>query len=296
MLFRSLDPDAKYANGSTSTRVYAEDAQIVLNGATFTSDTNTFNVNGLSITTQAVTDEPITITTDTDYDGIYNMIKDFVAEYNDIMNEMTKLYGAASARKYTMLSDEEKEAMSDDEVEKWEGTIKDSLLRRDKDLYNVMECMRGAINKGYEIGGETLFLVNFGVGTGSYFDTEKAERNALHIYGDSDDEKYADKANELKEAISKDPEKVIELFAAMSKDMYTSLHDTMGSTDYRSIYKVYDDKRMKIEYDNYTKQIKDEEKKLNAYEDKWYKKFSAMEVALSKLQSNQNSLASMLGQ
>ncbi len=291
-----LDPDAKYANGSTSTRVYAEDAQIVLNGATFTSDTNTFNVNGLSITTQAVTDEPITITTDTDYDGIYNMIKDFITEYNDIMNEMTKLYNADSARKYTMLSDEEKEAMSDDEVEKWEGTIKDSLLRRDKDLNSVMECMKGAINKGYDIGGETLFLVNFGVGTGSYFDTEKAERNALHIYGDSDDEKYADKDNELKAAISKDPEKVIELFAAMSKDMYDSLHETMGSTDYRSIYKVYDDKRMKIEYDAYTQKIKEEEKKLNAFEDKWYKKFSAMEVALSKLQSSQNSLASMLGQ
>lgn len=291
-----LDPDAKYANGSTSTRVYAEDAQIVLNGATFTSDTNTFNVNGLSITTQAVTDEPITITTDTDYDGIYNMIKDFITEYNDIMNEMTKLYNADSARKYTMLSDEEKEAMSDDEVEKWEGTIKDSLLRRDKDLNSVMECMKGAINKGYDIGGETLFLVNFGVGTGSYFDTEKAERNALHIYGDSDDEKYADKDNELKAAISKDPEKVIELFAAMSKDMYDSLHETMGSTDYRSIYKVYDDKRMKIEYDAYTQKIKEEEKKLNAFEDEWYKKFSAMEVALSKLQSSQNSLASMLGQ
>ena len=195
-----------------------------------------------------------------------------------------------------MLSDEEKEAMSDDEVEKWEGTIKDSLLRRDKDLNSVMECMKGAINKGYDIGGETLFLVNFGVGTGSYFDTEKAERNALHIYGDSDDEKYADKDNELKAAISKDPEKVIELFAAMSKDMYDSLHETMGSTDYRSIYKVYDDKRMKIEYDAYTQKIKEEEKKLNAFEDKWYKKFSAMEVALSKLQSSQNSLASMLGQ
>ncbi len=291
-----LDPDAKYANGSTSTRVYAEDAQIVLNGATFTSDTNTFNVNGLSITTQAVTDEPITITTDTDYDGIYNMIKDFITEYNDIMNEMTKLYNANSARKYTMLSDEEKEAMSEEEVEKWEGTIKDSLLRRDKDLNNVMECMKGAINKGYNIGGETLFLVNFGVGTGSYFDTEKAERNALHIFGDSDDEKYADKDNELKAAISKDPEKVIELFAAMSKDMYDSLKETMGSTDYRSIYKVYDDKRMKTEYDAYTQKIKEEEKKLNALEDKWYKKFSAMEVALSKLQSSQNSLASMLGQ
>ncbi|MEZ3514377.1 MAG: flagellar filament capping protein FliD [Lachnospiraceae bacterium] len=286
----------KYGNGSESTRIEGQDAEIILNGAKFTSDTNTITVNGLSITASAVTDEEVTITTDTDYDGIYDMIKDFITEYNDIMNEMTKLYSANSARKYTMLSDEEKEAMTDDEVEKWESTIKDSLLRRDKDLNAVMECMRGAVNKGYDIGGQTLFLVNFGVGTGSYFDTEKGERNALHIFGDSDDDKYSDKDNDLKAAIAKDPDQVIELFAAMSKDMYDSLQKTMASTDYRSIYKVYDDKRMKIDYDNYTKKIKEEEKKLNAFEDKWYKKFSAMEVALSKLQSSQNSLASMLGQ
>lgn len=286
----------KYGNGSESTRIEGQDAEIILNGAKFTSDTNTITVNGLSITASAVTDEEVTITTDTDYDGIYDMIKDFITEYNDIMNEMTKLYSANSARKYTMLSDEEKEAMTDDEVEKWESTIKDSLLRRDKDLNAVMECMRGAVNKGYDIGGQTLFLVNFGVGTGSYFDTEKGERNALHIFGDSDDDKYSDKDNDLKAAIAKDPDQVIELFAAMSKDMYDSLQKTMASTDYRSIYKVYDDKRMKIDYNNYTKKIKEEEKKLNAFEDKWYKKFSAMEVALSKLQSSQNSLASMLGQ
>lgn len=156
--------------------------------------------------------------------------------------------------------------------------------------------MTGAINKGYDIGGETLYLVNFGIGTGSYFDTEKAERNALHIMGDSDDDKYSDEKNKLKEAIAADPDKVIELFTTMSKEMYSSLHDTMGSTEYRSIYKVYDDKRMKNEYDDYTKRIKEAQKKLDAYEDKWYKKFSAMEVALSKLQSSQNSLASMLGQ
>ncbi len=286
----------KYGNGSESTRIEGQDAEIILNGAKFTSDTNTITVNGLSVTASAETDEEITITTDTDYDGIYDMIKDFITEYNDIMNEMTKLYGANSSRKYTMLSDEEKEAMTEDEVEKWEGTIKDSLLRRDKDLNAVIECMRGAVNKGYDIGDQTLFLVNFGVGTGSYFDTEKGERNALHIFGDSDDDKYSDKENALKAEIAKNPDQVIELFAAVSKDMYNSLQKTMASTDYRSIYKVYDDKRMKIDYDNYTKKIKEEEKKLNAYEDKWYKKFSAMEVALSKLQSSQNSLASMLGQ
>lgn len=292
-----LDTNAAYENGSTATRIWAEDAMITLNGAEFTSDTNTFTINGLSITANALTtDGPISITTDTDYDGIYDMIKDFLTEYNDIMNEMTKLYNADSARKYTMLSDDEKEAMSDDEVETWENTIKDSLLRRDKDLNTVMQCMIGAVNKGYEIGGETLYLVNFGVGTGSYFDTEKAERNALHIMGDSDDEKYADEKNKLKEAIAADPDKVIELFTTMSKEMYNSLQKTMASTEYRSIYKVYDDKRMKTEYDDYTTRIKEAQKKLDDYEDKWYKKFSAMEVALSKLQSSQNSLASMLGQ
>lgn len=291
-----LDTNATYENGSTATRIAAQDALITLNGAEFTSDTNTFAINGLNITVNDVTEDPITISTDTDYDGIYDMIKDFITEYNDIMNEMTKLYNADSARKFNMLSDEEKEAMTEDEVEQWESTIKDSLLRRDKDLYNVMQTMMGAVNKGYDIGGETLYLVNFGVGTGSYFETEKGERNALHIFGDSDDEKYSDKDNELKEALAADPEKVIELFTAMSKEMYGSLQKTMASTDYRSIYKVYDDKRMKIEYDDYTKRIKEAQKKLDAYEDKWYKKFSAMEVALSKLQSSQNSLASMLGQ
>lgn len=292
-----LDPEAKYENGSTATRIHAQNAEIELNDAVFTSDTNTFSINGLSITAQGVTTEgAVDITTNTDHDGIYDMIKDFITEYNDIINEVTKLYNADSARKYTMLSDEEKEAMSDDEVEQWEDTIKDSLLRRDKDLNTVMQCMVGAINKGYEIGGETLYLVNFGVGTGSYFDTEKAERNALHIFGDSDDEKYADEKNKLKTAIAENPDQVIELFTAMSKDMYNSLQKTMASTNYRSIYKVYDDKRMKTEYDDYTKKIKEAQKKLDAYEDKWYKKFSAMEVALSKLQSNQNSLTSMLGQ
>jgi len=285
-----------YDNGSQCTRIDGKDAEIYLNGARFTSDTNTFSINGLSVTAVAKTDEPIYITTDTDHDGIYDLIKDFIKEYNDIMNEMTKLYSADSARKYQMLTDEEKEAMSDDEVEQWEDTIKGSLLRRDSDLYNVMQSMMNAVNKGYDIGGETLYLVNFGIGTGSYFDTEKGERNALHIFGDSDDEKYSDQENKLKAAIAENPDQLIELFTTMSKEMYSNLQKTMAATDYRSIYKVYDDKRLKTEYDDYSKRIKEAQKKLDDYEDKWYKKFSAMEVALSKLQSSQNSLASMLGQ
>ena len=66
-------------------------------------------------------------------------------------------------------------------------------------------------------------------------------------------------------------------------------------TEGRKLVGIITNRDLKFEKD-YTKKIKEAQKKLDAYEDKWYKKFSAMEVALSKLQSSQNSLASMLGQ
>ena len=47
---------------------------------------------------------------------------------------MDKLYNAESAKGYDPLTDEEKDSMSDTEVEKWEAKIKDSILRRDSNL------------------------------------------------------------------------------------------------------------------------------------------------------------------
>ena len=52
---------------------------------------------------------------------------------------------------------------------------------------------------------------------------------------------------------------------------------------------------MKEEYDDYTKKIKEEEEKLADYEDRWYKKFAAMETAMAKMQSNMNAVSSLFG-
>ena len=64
----------------------------------------------------------------------------------------------------------------------------------------------------------------------------------------------------------------------------------------RSFGTFYNDKKMKTEYDGYKTKIKDLEKALADYEDKWYKKFSKMETAMAKLQSNTSAVTSMLGQ
>lgn len=312
-----LGLDATAAD-SGCTRIKAQDAEIELNGATFTSDSNTFSVNGLTINALGVTDGEISVVTSVDYEGIYDTIKDFISEYNELIIEMDKLYNADSARDYDVLSAEEKESMTDDEIEKWEDKIKGSLLRKDGNLSTVMNALKSTMMEGFYLNNLTdkekesmteaeiekwyadnskkCYLSDFGIKTKNYFDCEENEHYAYHIDGDEDDEYSSTNQDKLKSAIAADPEGTAEFFASLCKKLYSKLDETMGeTTTYSSIYKVYNDKQLKTDYDNYTKKIKEAEQALSDYEDKWYDKFSAMEVALSKLQSNSSAVTSMLG-
>ena len=71
---------------------------------------------------------------------------------------MDKLYNADSSKGYDPLLSEEKEALSDSEIEDWEKKIKDSLLRRDSSLSSVISSMTSTMAAGIEIGGKTLYL------------------------------------------------------------------------------------------------------------------------------------------
>ena len=288
---------ALYGTKSNAVKLQGQDAEIELNGAIFRGNSNTFTINGLSLDVKNVTaaDETITITTTNDTEGVYEMIKDFFSEYNDMINSISKHYSADTAKGYDVLTDEQKEGMTDEEIENWEGKIKDSLLRRDTTLSQLLTTMNGIMSSAITMDdGSKMYLASFDIKTLNYFEAEKNEHYAYHIDGDEDDEKTKTKENTLKKMIASEPEKVTEFFSKLSKTLYDKLDKAMESTDYSSIYKVYNDKELKKETTNYDKKIKEAQKALNAYEDKWYDKFTAMEVALSKLQSNQNAVSSML--
>lgn len=108
----------------------ASNAIIELNGATFEGSSNTFTINGLTITAKDVTNSAMTLVTETDVDAVYNRIKSFINGYNEVISAMDKAYNADQAKGYEPLTDEEKESMGEKEIEKWEQKIKDSLLRR----------------------------------------------------------------------------------------------------------------------------------------------------------------------
>lgn len=279
-------------------RTKGSNAVMFLNGAKFESKTNTFEVNGLTYTVNATTaeNEEVTITTEDDTDGIYDMVKNFLKTYNELINEMDKLYNADSASDYEPLTEDEKADMSDDAIEKWEKKIKDSILRKDSTLSTVSSAMKEIMASSVTMGdGSKMYLSQFGIATLSYFTAPDNEKNAYHIDGDPDDSSTSGNADKLKTMIATDSETVVEFFTNLSRNLYGKIDDLMKRTDYSSAYTVYNDKSMKDEYNDYTTEIAELEEKLRDYEDKWYAKFSAMETALAKMQSNANAVTSLLG-
>ena len=282
----------------SSSKIDGQDAIINLNKAKFTNSTNVFEINGLTLTALSETKagEDVTITTQDDTDGIYDMIKNFLKEYNSIINEMDKLYNADSASKLEPLTDDEKDALSDKEVEKYEKKIKDALLRRDSNLSSIRTAFTTTMSSGVTVDGKKMYLSDFGIDTLGYFNAADNEKNAYHIDGDPDDENTSGNADKLKALISSDPDTVVSFFSSLSRELYSSMDKLSSAVEgYRSYGSFYDDKKMKSDYADYTTKIAELEEKVNDYEDKWYSKFSKMETALAKMQSNSSAISSLLG-
>jgi flagellar hook-associated protein 2 len=310
--------DANDVIGDTNAvKIAGTDANILLNGVLYKGTSNYFNINGFGITVSGVTDDgcvdeatgevdknkaaaltdstAISLTTAVDAEGIYDTIKDFLTNYNNIINEMTKLYNADDASDYEPLTDDEKDSMTDTEISKWETKIKDSLLRRDTTLSSVMSVMKNAMAQTIEVNGKTYALSSFGISTLYYGTAAENEESAYHIDGDEDDENTSGNTDKLLAAINNDPDTVVSYFKQLTTNLYNAIDQKMTSTTLRSRYCIYNDKELQDQYDDYTDIISDWEDKVADKEDYYYEKFADMETALGNLNSSQSALSGLLG-
>lgn len=299
----SVDADGKVtvnggANDSTNTSIptgmaliEGSDSKIILNGAELTSSSSVVSANGLEISLTGVTkeNESVTFSVATDTDAVYDSVKSFLKEYNSVMKEMNTLYNADSAKGYEPLTSQEKEAMSDDEVKEWETKIKNSLLRSDSTLGSIINAMRSAMQTTVEYDGGTYALSSLGIMTS----TDYTEGGLLHIYGDPDDSVYSAKDDKLKKALEENPDVVIATLTGVFGNLRQTMSDKMAGSKYSSSMTFYNDIKMKSDVKDYESDIKDWEDKLAEMEDAYYSKFTAMETALAKLQSQQSTMSGL---
>lgn len=291
------DKDKTDSSDTTkAVRITGQDSEIVLNGATFTNNTNNYSINGLTIQALNVTGtDEVTITTDTDVDGIYDMIKGFLKDYNDLVKSVDVAYNAASSKGYEPLTSDEKDAMSDDEVKKWEEKIKDSLLRKDSTLGSVLDTMKNDMARSFKVGDKSYSLSSFGISTLGYFSSPENETGVYHIDGNKDDTYTSANTDKLKAMIASDPDTVITFFSQLASQLYKDLGSKMTASSTSSAYTIYNDKQMNTQYSEYNTKISEAEDKVTTWEDYYYSKFSAMESALAKMNAQSSSLSGLFG-
>lgn len=294
------ETDGSISYGSNVKLVQPANAKVVYNGAELTSSSNTITANGLTFTVKGLTtgldpldpadDEKVNLNVSNNTQAVYDMVKGFVKKYNELMTEMNDSYGAASAKGFAPLTDDEKATMSETQIDKWEDKIKTSLLRRDSNLNTLIDSMRSSVNSNVEVDGKRYSLSSFGIASTSY-----TEKGLLHIDGDADESITSGKENKLMNALNTDPDKVAAVITELAGNLFSEMTKNMKSSTMRSALTLYNDKEINKNITDYQSDLSGLEKRLKKMEDGYYKQFSAMETAMNKMNSQSSSLAAMLG-
>lgn len=113
---------------------------------------NTFDLEGIAVTVSGefgytgdnldTTAEAVTFSAKANTEKVINSVKEMVEAYNSIIEAVNKEISTKPNRSYTPLTDEQKEEMSESQIEKWEEKAKEGLLFNDSDLSSLASSMR----------------------------------------------------------------------------------------------------------------------------------------------------------
>ncbi|ERH57250.1 MULTISPECIES: flagellar hook-associated protein 2 [Bacillus amyloliquefaciens group] len=288
------------ATNELTANAEGKNAKFTFNGLEMTKTSNNFTINGIKYTLNSVTDsnKTVTINSTTDTDGIFDNIKDFVDKYNTLIKSANAKVTESKYRDYKPLTDEQREAMTDKQIEQWEAKAKSGLLRSDSTLQNGLAEMRLDLYSTVTIDGKKYQLADFGIETSdSYTDQGK-----LVIKDEA----------KLKQKITENPALVAKLFNADSPDTAKTknpeeqgiarrLKDTLNKMQTQISKQAGTESSVSTSFaigkslNEIETNISNMKTKLDDIETRYYKKFSALDTALEKLNSQSSYLTSMLG-
>ncbi|OXS58503.1 flagellar hook-associated protein 2 [Bacillus sp. V-88] len=260
-------------------------ATFTYNGLTTTRPSNTFTINGFELTLKNKSTGPVTFTSAPDTDKILEKIVKFVDEYNKLIEKVNGEVNEKKYRDFQPLTAEQKESMEEKEIELWEEKSRSGTLRNDSVLTSGLNKMRTDLYLPISGGTSGISqLAQIGIETTSNY----LDRGKLII-----DE------NKLKEAISKDPNAIYEIFAkdaatsneqGIARRLRDTLKTTMDSIEKKagkasSTNNTFTLGRL---LNNMESQMDRFEDRLTQVEDRYWRQFTAMEKAIQR--SNEQSM------
>ncbi len=295
-----------------------KDAIAEIDGETYVRSSNTFVISGVSYSLNKVHDAAATgetITVAQDADAAIKKIVNFVDKYNSLIDS---LYGKTSEsydRDFLPLTTAQREAMSEDEIASWEKKAKTGLLHNDALVSKIMQDMRKALSDTVE--GAGLTLKDIGITSTGYQSrgkltidestlraafSSKPDQVAALLNGNSTDVPlYSRTLSSAERATRYNQSGLFQRISDVIEDNISTIRDANGkkgvllekagiagdlSATSNSLY---------TELRTYDQRIETLLDKLQDKEDAYYKRFSALETALQKMNQQSSWLSSQLG-
>jgi flagellar hook-associated protein 2 len=277
-------------SGGTSNNINFGGVAITINensGITrnnFATDAD-FNAAIAAITEANIVDVNISRNVDDAFENITN----FINAYNSIISRIEGLLReqkTPAQRSYMPLTDEERQHMTDRQIEQWEEIARIGILRNDSALEGLARSLRNSFFS--EIEGLGMRPSDLGLSTGNFFD-----RTGGQIFIDED---------RLRAALEEDPDRVMSVFTRnfagathAEQGLVARLNTTINN--FVSTRGAQSNTLQSLERSirNVNSQIERMTTRMFAEEDRLFRQFAAMETAMSRLQSQGDWFSAMLG-
>ena len=254
----------------------------IIDGITYDNITdNKITAAGVTYTLNETTDEAVTVNVKQDTEGVIDKVKSFVEDYNKLLSGLYEKYDEKQYKDYKPLTESQKDKMKDEEIEKWEEKAKSGILYHDQTLSKLIYNMRDAVSEPIEgLNGKYKSVFSLGI-------TTTGTKGQLTL----DEDK-------LRAALNDDPDSVYNVFGRLDPqdsnnfdgngvaqrlgDVFTagikSIRERAGTDDTTN-----DDSDLGVLMRELQTKMDNFKKLMDDFENKLYKKYDAMEVALSRL-------------
>ncbi|MUK90798.1 flagellar hook-associated protein 2 [Ornithinibacillus sp. L9] len=275
----------------TANETGGENAQFQYNGIEMTSYDNSYKLGGVTFQFKDKTNGTAILTVENDVDASFEKIMKFVDTYNEIVDMINGSQHEEKYRDYKPLTQEQKDEMSDKEIELWEERAKSGILRGESSLSSGLFSMRQSWYSTVDTGGSYTSVTQVGIKTSSNY---------------MDGGKLIVDEEELKNALREDPASIQNLFSknaeGNSRGLVNRVEDALETTMKQIEQRA--GKPTSITLDNYTlgKRMKDLNSRISAFEarmvqveNRYWSQFTAMEKAISQMNQQSSQLMSQFG-
>lgn len=301
-LFNMADPTVGQIEGLN--------AKLTINGEDIIQGSNSFLLDGITFDLKSTSVDPIDITVAFNTESIVENIKNFASEYNKLIDTLSVKLIERRDYDYKPLTDEQRDALSEEEIEKWEEKAKLGNMKSATELNTFLIQLRNAIIE--PISGVGISMKEIGISSSSYQDRGKLtideeklklalENNyneVVNMFSTESSVEYSDTANRN---TRNDENGIGNRFNDILKDYTRTIRDTNGNKGIL-ITKAGVENDTSVVQNDISKRISEYDKRLDrladylaSKEEYYYAMFSKMETALSQLQTQGDSIMNMLG-